>query len=105
MNMHQIILLGRATKDAEEYETKKGKKFVKFTVAVNEYKGPEVEEETYFYDVLIFNKTSETALKNIKKGDTTMVMGKPEVDAYISKKDNEPKGTITVVAESWKVLK
>src|SRR5690606_21303690 len=87
MNMHQIMLVGRATKDAEELETKAGKKFAKFSVAVNEYKGKDKEEETYFYDLLIFGPTSDGAVKAVKKGDIVTAMGKPSVEAYISKKD------------------
>lgn len=34
-----------------------------------------------------------------------MAMGKPDLDVYISSKDNEAKGQITVLADSWKVLK
>jgi single-strand DNA-binding protein len=105
MNMHQIILLGRATRDSEELESRAKKKFTKFTMAVNEFKGSEKEEETFFYDVLIFGKSAETAFKNIKKGDLVTVMGRPSIDAYISKKDKEAKAVITVIAESWKVLK
>lgn len=105
MNMHQIILLGRATKDSEEIKGKNKKGFAKFSVAVNEFRGKDKEEKVYFYDVLVFGEGSKNVVKNVKKGDTVMVMGKPEVDVYLSKKDNEPKGGITVLADSWKVLK
>ena len=102
--MHQIILVGRSTKDAEEIKAKSKKSFAKFSLAVNEYRGKDLDEKVYFYDVLVFGKGVESVIKTIKKGDLVTVMGKPEVDAYISK-DKEAKGTITVLADSWRALK
>lgn len=105
MNYHQIILLGNTTRDAESFQTKKNKNFTKFTIAVNEYKGKDTESKVFFYDVLVFGKTAEKALEKIKKGDLITVYGKPDYEAYISKKDNEAKASVTVVADSWTVLK
>lgn len=103
MNMHTIVLLGRATKDVEAKESKDKKKYAKFSVAVNELVNK--EEKVTFYEVLVFGNSAEKATDMIKKGDTVMVMGKPEVEAYMSKKDKEPKASVTVLAESWKLLK
>lgn len=103
--MQTIILVGRATRDAEDFVSKKDKKYSKFSIAVNEYKGKEVEEEVTFYEILVFGKASEKVAERVRKGDLVMIMGKPEVNAYISKKDNEPKGVFTVLAESWNVIK
>lgn len=105
MTSHQIIVLGRATKDAEELDSKAKKKYTKFSVAVNEYMGKDKEEKTYFYDVLIFGAGSSIAKDKVKKGDNILIVGKPEFDAYISKKDKEPKTSVTIIADSWKVLK
>ena len=103
--MHQIVLLGRATKDAEELTSKKDTKFTKLSLAVNEYNSTTKEETSFFYDVLIFGKPSEKALELVKKGDTIMVTGRPSYEAYLSKKDNEAKYSITVTADSWKTTK
>lgn len=105
MNMHQIVLLGRATRDTEELTSKDEKKYAKFSIAVNDFKGKSKEERTTFYDILIFGPSVESAVEKVKKGDAVMVMGKPEVEAFISKKDKEPKVSITVISESWRVLK
>ena len=95
--------MGRATKDAEVLDSKEGKKYARFTIAVNEYLGKDKDQKTYFYNCLIFNKTSDQAEK-IKKGDLVMVDGRPEVDAYLSN-EGEAKGNIVVIAHKWKVLK
>ena len=103
MNMQQLLIMGRATKNAEVLESKEGKKYARFSVAVNEYRGKENDERTTFYNVLIFNKTSIGADK-ISKGDLVMVDGRPDTDAYISN-DGEAKANLIVVADRWKVLK
>lgn len=100
-----MFIVGRAIKDAEAFSTKKGKSFSKVTVAVNEYKGKDSDEKSFFYDILIFGKSAEVALEKVKKGDILLVYGKPDFDAYISKKDNEPKTSVSVLADSWNVLK
>jgi single-strand DNA-binding protein len=105
MNMHQLVLLGRATRDTEELTSKDDKKYAKFSVAVNDFNGKTKEERTTFYDILVFGPSADSAVEKVKKGDAVMVMGKPEVEAFISKKDKEPKVSITVISESWRVLK
>lgn len=103
MNLHQLLIMGRATKDAEVLDSKEGKKYARFSVAVNEYLGKDKDSKSYFYNVLIFNKTSTNAEK-IKKGDLVMVDGRPEVDAYLSN-EGEVRGNIVVIANKWKLLK
>ena len=105
MNIHHFILIGNATKDAEALESKAGKKYTKFSLAVNQYLGPNTEEKTYFYDILVFGKTVDKVVELVKKGDQVLINGRPEIDAYMSKKDKEPKAHVTIIAESWKVLK
>jgi len=106
MNIHTIIILGRATKDGEIIKSKSGKNdFAKFSVAVNEYIASKKEEKSYFYNVLVFGNTASKVVELIKKGDVVMVHGRPEVSAFLPKKSKEPKAEINVISESWKVLK
>ena len=109
MYTQQLLLVGRATKDGEVFESKKGKKFGAFSVAVNRYtdkdkKGKEKEEHTTFYEIVSFGKRGEAVSEYIKKGDLMSVMGRPEAQAYLSK-DGEAKAKLKVVAEKWQVLK
>lgn len=102
MNMQQLLLMGRATKDAEILESKEGKTYARFSLAVNEFLGKDKDERTTFYNVLIFNKTSVSADK-ISKGDLVMVDGRPDVDAYLAN-DGTAKANLVVVANRWKLL-
>jgi single-strand DNA-binding protein len=103
MSMQQLIVLGRATKDGEVLESKEGKNYGRFSVAVNEYLGSKKEERTSFFNVLVFNK-SHSKTEKIKKGDYVMVEGRPEPDAYLSS-EGEAKANMTVFANKWRVLK
>ena len=105
MNMQKLLLLGRATKDAELIEAKSGKPFVAFSLAVNRYLGKERGEETQFYDCVIFTKSDvEKAATTIKKGDLIALDGRPEAEAYLTK-EGEPKATLRVVTDDWQVIK
>jgi len=105
MNLQQLYLLGRSTKDAEVLESKEGKQYAKFSLAINEYfgRGDDRTDRTQFYNVLVVNKSSENASR-IKKGDLVLVDGRPDVDAYISK-DGEAKANMVVFADKWRVMK
>lgn len=103
--MQQLLILGRATKDAEVKDSKEGKKYARFSVAVNEYWGEkeQKEERTTFYNVLVFNKSLDRA-DLIKKGDLVMVDGRPDVDPYLNN-DGEAKANLIVFADKWRVIK
>jgi len=100
-----MILVGRSTRDAEIISTKNDTKLASFCLAVNEYNKNTKEEKSFFYDILVFGKNIEKVAEAIKKGDAVLVQGKPEVDAFISKKDNQPKASVKIVADTWRVLK
>ncbi len=107
--MQQLLLVGRATKDGELHDSKKGKKFGTFSVAVNRYldkdpKKKQREEITTFYDIVSFGKKGEAVLERVKKGDLVTVTGRPQAESYLSKK-GEAKAQLKVVAHNWYVIK
>ena len=102
MDLQQLLLVGRATKDAEVLESKEGKTYGKFSMAVNEYRGKDNEEGTSFYNILVFNKTAPN-IDKIQKGGMVMIQGRPSVDPYLSK-EGEPKASLVVFADKWKKL-
>lgn len=101
--MQQLLILGRATKDAEVLESKEGKEYGRFTVVVNEYRGKDKEEVASYFNVLVFGKTVKR-IDKIQKGDYVMVEGRPEADPYLSN-DGEAKANLTVFTTRWRVLK
>lgn len=103
MNMQQLLILGRATKSPEVLESKEGKKYARFSVAVNDYSRKNEESKPSYYNVLIFNKSIERVEK-IEKGDLVLVDGKPSVNTYLSD-EGEPKANMVVYANRWRLLK
>ncbi len=105
MDVQKLYLVGRATKDAEAFDAKSGKKFAVFSLAVNRFLGKEKEPEVNYYDCILFNeKVVAKAIEKIKKGDKLLIEGRPEAEAYLSK-DNEPKAKLKVFVDDWQVLK
>jgi single-stranded DNA-binding protein len=102
MDMQTLLLLGRATKSPETLETKAGKSFKKFTLAVNMFKGKELGSEAFFYDIACFSQRSQDIAERIESGDTVYVCGQPEVFAYVGE-DGEAKGKISVGVSDMKV--
>lgn len=103
MNIHTLYVVGRATKAPEILESKAGKKYAKFSIAVNDKKKDSEDEVTY-YDILVFEKQAETASEMIQKGDFVLAIGKPDYNSYISKDEN-PKTSISFIPQFWQVLK
>lgn len=104
MNIQTVIVVGRATKDAEMLESKAGKAYVKFSIAVNSKSKKDEEATVTYYDVLLFDKQAENAKDKVKKGDALLVVGKPSFDAYVSK-DKTAKPAVTILPNHWQVLK
>ncbi len=97
MNQQTLVLMGRATRDAETLTTKTGKEFSKFGMAINEYRGQDRQDEVSFYDVVGFSNQTKVVGKRVRKGDVVLVFGKPEASAYQSK-DGELKANFSVSA-------
>jgi single stranded DNA-binding protein len=97
MNQQMLTIMGRSTQDAQKLETKSGKEFTKFAVAVNEYRGKETGEVTTYFDVVSFSRMPKAAAKKVRKGDVVMISGRPEVQAYESK-EGELKAKFSVNA-------
>jgi single-strand DNA-binding protein len=105
MNVQTIFLVGRATKDVNTQTSKGGKIYSKFSLAVNDYNKSNETETVTYYEVLLFGKQAENAKDIIKKGDALLIIGKPEIEAYITKDKKDSKAKVSVLANFWQVLK
>ena len=75
------VIIGRLGKDAEIGETNGGTKYVKFTVAENNYRN--CEDKTTWYDVTSYDSfVVNTQIKVLKKGAFVVVVG--DVDSKIN---------------------
>ena len=109
MYYQMLHIVGRATNNPVLQDSKNGKKFCRVPVAVNQRKKrseKEVEEVTYYYDILLFGKMAESAVKQVQTGDLVSSIGRPEFETYVSKKDKKvSKLKSTIHAEVWQVIK
>jgi len=89
----KISLLGHAGKDGEEYSSKGGKKFYKFSLAVNS--GKRGEEKVSWFPVWIEQK--EMYQYDVRKGQLVFVEGNMVLD----KGDPEKTGKFGVTPTVW----
>ena len=79
--MNNVQLIGRITKDIELKQTKTGKAYCNFTLAIpREFN----KEETDFINCVAWEKKAETIEKYVKKGHKFGVIGRIQIDS----KDN-----------------
>ena len=86
MNYQKIIVVGNATKDAEQRKSKDGETtFTTFDVGVSDTK-----EKTTYFPVVVFGKHGEVVSKYVTKGRHVLVDGRIQVN---------DKGYFNVVAD------
>ena len=75
MDYQKIIIVGNATKDAKQQQSKSGEvSFTTFSIAVGESK-----DKTTFFQVIAFGKLGEKVASLIVKGHQVLVEGRIDV--------------------------
>lgn len=77
MNLNQVVLIGRLTKDVEIKMTQSGKKYAQCTLAVNRNK-----EMTDFIPVVFWENTAELLNSYCHKGSKINVVGRIQTRTY-----------------------
>jgi single-strand DNA-binding protein len=96
--MKKISIIGNVTRDAEIKQFDGGRSVINFDVAVNErYKDKNGQkiEHTSFIRCAMWRDNADIA-QHILKGKKLYVEGTPEVEAYISTKDNKAIGVLKI---------
>ena len=83
IEMNQVVLIGRITKDIELKYTQTGKCVCSFTVAVN--KGFGKDSEADFINCVAWEKTAENLANYTAKGSQVGISGRLQVRSYDSK--------------------
>jgi len=84
--------MGNFTRDIELRHTQSGKAVTTVGLAINEWKPS--GEETYFFDVEIWDKTAEFAKEKLGKGSSVFVEGRLKQDTW---ETEDGKRTKTIV--------
>ena len=94
--MNQVNLMGRLTKDPEDYTSNKkdAQSLAKFTVAINRN-----AEQADFIRVTAFGKTADVILDHCKKGQMVALTGHIATGSY--EKDGETIWTQDVICDRF----
>ncbi len=96
--MNKVILMGRATRDAEVRYSQDNKAIAKYTLAVDRIK-KQGEESADFINCVAFDKAGEFAEKYIRKGTKLLVSGHIQTGSYTNK-DGQKVYTTDVIIET-----
>ena len=98
--LNRTLLTGRLTRDPEMRTTQSGKSVANFSLAVErDFKGPDGEKETDFFDVVAWGGTAEFVCKYFTKGRMATVDGRLQSRAWKDKDGNNRK-TVEIIAEA-----
>ena len=74
--MNRVMLIGNLVKDPESKVTTGGKTLVSFSMAVNDGKDANGQEQVQYFNLTAWEKTGEIVAKYSKKGHKLFVSGK-----------------------------
>lgn len=95
--MNKVTLIGRLAADVKSKEVA-GSEKANFTLAINGYK-----DHTDFIPIVAWNKTAELAVKYLRKGDRTAVVGRISTRNY-EDEDGNNRTIIEVSADEIEFL-
>jgi len=99
--MNRVYLIGRVTRDLElQYFGIEERKYVKFSLAVDEYKSITKEYTTNFIDIVAFDRKAEVLSEYITKGRKLSIEGKIRTGSYLDK-NNTKKYTVDIILEDF----
>ena len=92
MDMNNVSLIGRLTKDPELKFTPSGKAVCSFSIANNKMK-----EGVNFFNIVTWGKTAEYVSSYVKKGNRVAIEGRLEQRSWESEQGK--RSTVEIVAE------
>jgi single-strand DNA-binding protein len=105
--LNKVQLIGRLGKDPEVRYTTKGKKYTRFSLAVDRtWKDPEggKQEATDWFNIVAWGKVGEICAEYLKKGRLVYVEGRLRTDQWQDKETQEMHSRTVVVALSMQIL-
>jgi len=99
--MNKVYITGRVTKDLDlQHFGPEERIYVRFTLAVDEYKSATKEYTTNFIDIVAFDGKAEILSQYITKGNKLCVEGKIRTGSYVDK-NNTKKYTVDIILENF----
>lgn len=97
--MNKVEFIGNLTRDPELRTTQSGRQVCSFSVAVNDGRNPQTNEQyVTYYRVSAWDKMAENCSKFLIKGRKVYVEGRPSASAY-TKQDGTVAANLEVTAK------
>ena len=100
MNINEVTLAGRLTRDPETTRSKSGVAICKIRLAVNRKRknaSGELEDQATFMDVTFFDRTAEVVEEYCRKGKPLYVRGRLEVSEWEDKETGAARSRLEVI--------
>lgn len=107
MDINEVTLAGRLTRDPETTQSKTGIAICKIRLAVNskrKNKSGELEEQATFMDVTFFDRTAEVIDQYLKKGEPLYVRGRLEVSEWEDKETGKARSKLEVIGNTFQFM-
>ena len=98
MDINNVTITGRATKDVEVRTTPSGTNVTTVSLAVNSF-----NDKVNYFDVIAWDKTAEIIGKYVSKGRQLAVVGRLQQRKWLDK-DGNNRYSIEIVASQVKLL-
>lgn len=100
--INQVVLTGRITKPLALYSTSNGRKYTRFTLAVQRTNFRDGQKEADFIPCIAWGKTAETMNQYLNKGSLIGVEGRIQTGSY--EKQGQSIYTVDVLVNEFTFL-
>jgi single-strand DNA-binding protein len=108
MNINEVRIAGRLTRDPELRVTPKGTSICQFGVAINRKipgrDGGQAREEVTYIDSEAWGKTGEAIAKFLTKGKEIYIAGRLQTDTWEDKTSGQKRSKTKVVCENFQFV-
>ena len=106
MSFNKIILVGNLGRDPELRYTAQGTPVCSFSMATNERrkdKNGEMQDQTTWFRITLWNRLAETASQYLQKGKQVYIEGRLRVEEYVDR-DGKPRHSLEVFATDMQFI-
>jgi single-strand DNA-binding protein len=106
MSFNKIILVGNLGRDPELRYTAQGTPVCTFSLATNERRkdrNGEMQDQTTWFRVTLWNRQAETASQYLQKGRQVYIEGRLRVEEYVDR-DGKPRQSLEVTATDMQFI-
>ena len=106
MSFNKVIIVGNLGRDPELRYTAQGTPVCTFSLATNERRkdrNGEMQDQTTWFRVTLWNRQAETASQYLQKGRQVYIEGRLRVEEYIDR-DGKPRQSLEVTATDMQFI-